>query len=219
MSLRRLRERIPYRSRCTQRAQLSHVLKEFVEYGGERTKEWPKLEGKNALSVIWEVLSHCPDEVPNSKDFHLRFMPDEEPLKSMLLVDLGSIESALHNGEWKAATVISGSVVEALLLWALDRHPHTLIDKARAAAIGNGMNKPRYPQRENRDLVHYIEVSLEAGDITPDTAASARLAKNFRNLMHPAHTRRKRVTCDRGTATVWDALPSSLIIGKRPNIW
>ena len=100
MSLRRLRERIPYRSRCTQRAQLSHVLKEFVEYGGETTKEWPKLEGKNALSVIWEVLSHCPDEVPNSKDFHLRFMPDEEPLKSMLLVDFGSIEPGFPLSQW-----------------------------------------------------------------------------------------------------------------------
>jgi hypothetical protein len=39
--------------------------------------------------------------------------------------------SALRNSEWKAATVLAGSVIEALLLWALRLRTPTEIETAR----------------------------------------------------------------------------------------
>jgi len=48
----------------------------------------------------------------------LTFIGDEE-LRESLVLDYNEVNQALHNGEWKAATVLAGAVAEALLLWAL----------------------------------------------------------------------------------------------------
>ena len=49
-------------------------------------------------------------------------------------------------------------------------------------------------------LHHYVEVATHLAIIKPDTATEARLAKDFRNLIHPGRAQRLAQKCDRGTA-------------------
>lgn len=53
---------------------------------------------------------------------------------------------------------------------------------------------------EDWTLYELIEVSEELKIVTPDTAKQARLAKDFRNLIHPGRNIRLGQTCNRGTA-------------------
>jgi hypothetical protein len=49
-------------------------------------------------------------------------------------------------------------------------------------------------------LPDYVEVAGELRIIKTDTVQQARLAKNFRNLIHPGRVIRLGQKCDRGTA-------------------
>ena len=50
------------------------------------------------------------------------------------------------------------------------------------------------------DLDQFIEVAAYLDLLTTDTCTAARLAKNFRNLIHPGRAARLAQTCDRATA-------------------
>jgi hypothetical protein len=64
------------------------------------------------------LLRTCPDDAPAPSTTDPAFISDAD-LRADLLQDLGEVNRSLHNGEWKGATVLAGSIVEALLLWAL----------------------------------------------------------------------------------------------------
>jgi hypothetical protein len=49
-------------------------------------------------------------------------------------------------------------------------------------------------------LHQFIEVAADLGVLKPDTCSAARLAQNFRNLIHPGRAARLAQTCDRATA-------------------
>ncbi len=49
-------------------------------------------------------------------------------------------------------------------------------------------------------LHEYVEVAAHMGVIKPDTATLVRLAKDFRNLIHPGPAARLGQKCDRATA-------------------
>src|SRR5262249_46478719 len=53
---------------------------------------------------------------------------------------------------------------------------------------------------ERWGLHEYIEVALDLGVISAAAAGQARLAKDFRNLVHPGRAARLGMVCDRGTA-------------------
>jgi hypothetical protein len=50
------------------------------------------------------------------------------------------------------------------------------------------------------ELHHFIEVAGHLNLLKPDTSSAARLARSFRNLIHPAAAARLAQTCDRATA-------------------
>jgi hypothetical protein len=142
------------------------------------------------------------DEPPLAEGSNeLAFIEDEE-WRDALRSDLAAVESALRNGEWKATTVLGGSLVEALLLWAVNCHD---VDAKRAAIArvpaSVKLGRPHDPASpEGWDLIHYIEVAFALDEISEDTASQARLAKNFRNLIHPGRERVSGMRSDRGTA-------------------
>ena len=74
----------------------------------------------NPVIVIRQVLERCRDDAAPALSKDLLFIKDVS-LRTELLADLTSARSALLNSEWKPATVIAGSLAEALLLWALDQ--------------------------------------------------------------------------------------------------
>jgi len=151
------------------------------------------------VTLIRRALAGCPDEFPSSTTTKLAFLGDPG-LADSLRLDLSTIDSALSNGEWKAATVLSGSVIEALLLWALEQRPPGDVQLATKKLVGGTFNRPPPASLDDWVLFQYIEVAVELKIITADTAVAARLAKDFRNLIHPGRAKRFGQECNRGTA-------------------
>jgi hypothetical protein len=155
---------------------------------------------QNPLMQIREVLSRCPDEAPMPGTSELGFIGDIE-LRTNLRNDIGAINRALSNGEWKAATVLAGSAAEALLLWALEQVPMATISGAISTLLASKVFTSRPEANLERWNLHeYLEVSSALNIIKPNTATQARLARNFRNFIHPGVAQRLGEKCDRATA-------------------
>lgn len=156
----------------------------------------------NPLSIVRGALASCPDDYPPEEIAGLEFIDDAEHRENLRL-DVAGINRAFANNEYKAATVLAGSAIEALLLWALERHTEERIQEALDTVIGAGWFKRR-PGREltgpEWGLRQYSEVAGELAVIKKRTRESLRLATDFRNLIHPGRAKRLNETCDRGTA-------------------
>lgn len=107
----------------------------------------------------------------------------------------------MHNADFKATTVLAGAAVEALLLWAIRQEPIEDRDKATRASLDNGAltTKPK-GDLERWGLPELIEVGGELGLISKDAVSQCRLAKDFRNLIHPGRSVRLGQVCNRATA-------------------
>jgi hypothetical protein len=82
-----------------------------------------RLRGSDDQNPIWIIrtaMSECPDEAPAAGTTALAFI-DDASLRESIRLDVGAAENTLSEGEWKGTTVLAGSAVEALLLWALQR--------------------------------------------------------------------------------------------------
>ncbi len=154
----------------------------------------------HVLILIRRALAACPDEFPAPGTTELAFIDDKE-LRDGLRLDISATNRALSNSEWKAATVLAGSVVEALLLWALQRLPEAeVLAKATELRAAGTLERRPSPELERWYLPEYIEVAAGLKIVDPSTAAQARLAREYRNLIHPGRTLRFGVRCDRGIA-------------------
>ena len=181
------------------RGALRHTVNTFSSSG---MIGWPRPGDHNALWSIRGFLPDCPDEPPAAAESNELAFIDDEQWRDTLRFDLGYVEAGLRNREWKAVTVLGGSLVEALLLWAVARSDL----ESRKAAVARAQERVKFNRQpdpgkpEGWDLIHYIEVARELGEISENTAIQARLAKDFRNLIHPGRERRQPMQCNRGTA-------------------
>jgi hypothetical protein len=161
---------------------------------------------EDCLVMVKRILEHCPEEAPSKSTKGLNFITDDAT-REALLIDLGSAETALRNSEWKAATVLSGSVVEAMLLWVLKQKPTTDISAAIDAlgAAGKALN-PKPPAKDLTGygwaLHAYVEVAAELKILTAKTIDCCRNAKFYRNLIHPAVAERSQIVSGPGSAHV-----------------
>ncbi|KRP90030.1 hypothetical protein AOQ73_25365 [Bradyrhizobium pachyrhizi] len=156
------------------------------------TDQPPRMyEGKSPIYVVRSALSKCPDQMPDPATTELAFVKDPS-LRLSIRLDIGSASEALHRGDFKAATVLAGAAIEALLLWAIQKAGIT----QPVAAMTKGAKGPP----ENWMLAHLIEAAELLSQIKPETAQQCRQAKDFRNLIHPGKSQRLAVSCDRGTA-------------------
>jgi hypothetical protein len=155
------------------------------------------VRGFDAITVIRRVLAKCPDEYPPSPTTELLFINDPR-LRENIRRDLGAVNRALHNAEWKAANVLAGAVIEALLHWRLQESDFQALV---TALVKSGTLKSNPDNDINRwELRHFIEVAEHLDLLKRDTCSAARLAQNFRNLIHPGREARLVQTCNRGTA-------------------
>jgi hypothetical protein len=154
-----------------------------------------RLSNLNPISIIRRLLSKCPDESLGHSPSSLRFINGEDYRDSILL-DISGANQALSNGEWKAATVLSGAAIEALLLWALLNKSQAEIQTAVGAVFPKGISGPL----EKWSLHEMLEVARELNVILSETHAQINLTKNFRNLIHPGRVVRTGQRCDRSTA-------------------
>ncbi len=154
----------------------------------------------NPIALIRDLLSRCPDEFPSPGTAELAFITDAT-LRDSLRNDIGTINRALSDNEWKGATVLAGSLVEALLLWALQQKGAAEVTRAVGVLVSNQtLSRAPSANLEEWSLHEYIEVSTKLGLIAEDAANQARLAKDFRNLIHPGRSQRLGQVCNRGTA-------------------
>ena len=154
---------------------------------------------QHALSLLRAVLVKCPDAAPAAAVGGLNFIDDAE-YREDLRRDISATYSAERNGEWKGATVMGGSVVEALLLWRLRQQDAAQVNAAVAAAAEAGFRVPPAAQLDSWNLAQYIEIARRMGLVSPNTAAQATLSRDFRNLIHPGKAVRTGQRCSRGTA-------------------
>jgi hypothetical protein len=169
----------------------------------ERPLNVPEHRGISPIVLLRQALAKCPDETPAPGTTELLFIRDVD-LRESIRRDISAAAQDLSNGEWKGATVLAGSAMEALLLWALQR-----LEQHNAGVLGGAVSalledrtlskKPDLnPERWN--LIELIAVASELSVISSRTAIQARLAKDFRNLIHPGRAARLREVCDRATA-------------------
>ncbi len=154
---------------------------------------------RGQLEVIRETLSRCPDSspAPGSSDLSFINYPD---LRLSVRIDIAAVNIAFSNGEWKAATVLAGSVIEALLLWALQERDPAEVHAAVAKLGPSKLSWKTAKDLDLWDLADYIEVAFELKIVEENTQKQIRLAREFRNLIHPGRSQRLAQKCDRSTA-------------------
>lgn len=156
----------------------------------------------NVLALLRAALVKCPDEAPAKGTVDLLFITDTE-LREDLRLDISTTYRTLKNLEWKPATVLAGSIIEALLLWAIDQRPAA--DRTAAISALRSATPPGLSQNPNNDLNRWvldelIKVAHQMGIIRDDTASHCDMGREFRNLIHAGRSLRLNMRCTRGTA-------------------
>jgi hypothetical protein len=153
----------------------------------------------NPVTLIRRALASCPDQMPSPATVELAFIPDQQ-LRDDLRLDISAATRAFADGEWKTATVLAGSVVEALLLWKLSQRLEAVLQAKNQLVVAGLLPRDPGNNPESWSLHPLIEVAARLDAIRPHSAAQARLAKDFRDLIHPGREIRLGQKCDRGTA-------------------
>lgn len=155
------------------------------------------------IVLIRKQLSALSDEGIAPATTDLLFISDPQ-YRELLRRDITAANSALDNGGWKAATVLAGSVIEAILLDAVKvfetKNPDKIFAEIHNLESAKKVTGSIPDDLDKWNLHYLIEVALVLNLITDPTASECRIAKDFRNLVHPGREVRKGQTCDRGTA-------------------
>jgi hypothetical protein len=172
---------------------------------------WSSGQGQNAIApvsnedvivTIRRVLGKCPDEAPPAGTSDLLFISDQQ-IRDSMRQDVGAANSALQNAEWKAATILGGAAIEALLHWKLSEPQTAASDVTTAVrkAVGSGKLK-KAPSTDINDwrLYEFITVARELDLIEEKTHKQADTARDYRNLIHPGLAAGTKQVCDRATA-------------------
>jgi hypothetical protein len=120
----------------------------------------------------------------------LEFVTDEA-YRLLLEEDLAEVEASLVAKAPKAATVLAGSLLEALL----------------AFALGTTASAPsRQSKFDNMTLDKLISEAKAADLLTDEAVQLSVVVKSYRNLIHPGRARRLERTVDEDSAQVAAAL-------------
>jgi hypothetical protein len=198
-------------------AQLA-ILRSRIPMWEHHGASFPQRRG-DPVRTIRALLAKCPDQHPGPSVHDLTFVSNPE-LRSDLRVDIAAIERGLVEGDWKSVTVLAGAVVEALLLDRLSSLPPADVQAVEAQLQKAGTLKGKGAPLEKWDLHAFTEVAaacpVPRPSIKADTATQVRLAKDFRNLIHPGRSIRLATRCDRGTALAATAALEMVVRDLQP---
>jgi hypothetical protein len=149
------------------------------------------------LKVLQNLLSKCPDEIAPDTAPTLPFLSGSADFQRDLRRDIASVEAAILAREWKTATVIGGSVIEALLLWSLEA-----ADTKTAGLLGKlqPLVKPKHPPVREWDLGELAKGAEHMNLIVGADSVQINAARSFRNLIHPGRVERVGVRCGPDTS-------------------
>ena len=186
----------------TRLASLRGRLRTAIDAWGNRGYGTYFLRGGDILELL-AILRDCPDEAVSADDIDLGFV-DDPVFRRTLAVDVAAAHRALGHGEWKAATVLAGSVVEALLLYVLRERVDLAVCRARVDEL---VRAGALRQRPNEDILWWslselLVVGHSFNLITDNTNAIADSTREYRNLIHPGREIRENQHCTKGIAHV-----------------
>jgi hypothetical protein len=196
----------PYNSLVTSAAAIKDRLGLWQAQGGPPALELVFVSGLPQLSpvrLIRDTMSACPDQSPAPATAQLNFIPDKD-LRANLRNDIGAVDRALSDGEWKGATVLAGSAIEAILLWDLQNRRAASVPAAVAALVANHTFTAAPPvDLENWSLHHYTEVEAHLGIVAPETDPDHLSSKTKRNRnFWPCHRPPAAVAVTLGPGTL-----------------
>lgn len=166
-------------------------------------RESAALGGQHPVVAVLQALRRCPDEAPSETVGGLDFIEDPAARRSMR-TDASTAHRALGNGEYKAATVLAGSVVESLLLWRLQAlaRPERAVAVKKANELRRNSKRSPVTQKEleRYSLSEFIDVAEAAEVITGTLASNLRTTNEYRNLIHPGRVLRSGADASQATA-------------------
>ena len=136
------------------------VWREKRDSGGS-LKWLPQIEGyerEHPIRPLHDLLAHCPDDVADETEAGLLFIADADD-RALLRRDIAAAERTFNQSEFKAATVLAGSVVEALLILRIE-----LVEGGRvveAAAKNDLRGRDRTQILDRADLAGLIRLAKE----------------------------------------------------------
>lgn len=143
--------------------------------------------------LVLQLLEGCPDAPTPEALSRLTFVRDEM-LRESIARDVDSVDRLLKAEEWKAATVVGGGVLEAILL---DRLESDDSNRERAKAY---MDRKKWKgSLGDWKLGQLIDAAVEMGIVRKDIGGVLNGARAFRNLIH-AGRERIEAPCNRATA-------------------
>lgn len=155
------------------------------------------LGGWHPVSIVRSLLEKCPDDVPALASHELAFLGDPA-LQFDLRLDITNARNAHAGRDFKSATVLSGSVIEALLYWALRQVDETTLRSAIAASSKTDLK----PTLARWDFASFLAVEEQLKVLKSETRRVADTVRNYRNLIHPERADRLGMVCDEGTSLV-----------------
>jgi hypothetical protein len=159
---------------------ISDALDTWASRGA--TGNMPNVGDVDAASALRRLLVKLGDEFPAPKFLDLAFITDPE-LREDVSLDVGVAERSLFASEWKLAMMMAGAVIEDLLHWKLGQLDPSALRSAKKA--------PK-EALDNWKLYSMIDVAEELSVLkSANTITSARVAKDYRNLIHPGRRARR----------------------------
>ncbi len=160
----------------------------------------PAFDNLDCLAAIVRIMINCADHPSAPSTTMLRFV-DPEQYRQELLADLFEVQRSLADASWKGATVLAGSLIEALLCHRIEKTDEGERNVAVAAALAT-KTIIRQPDSDftRWGLLEFVAVGAQLKLISPGTAKLCDVARNFRNLIHAGKALREHVKCTRGTA-------------------
>jgi hypothetical protein len=148
--------------------------------------------GQNPIFLIRNALGLCADQPGPPPHSGLSFIRDNE-LRISIQQDIGGAYQALTNGEWKAASILAGAAIEALLHWRMMQ-----LEAAVRIAAEQELKAPL----SRWGLHDLIAIAEKLKLLTADAAQKARATKDYRNLIHPGRAERTGLKPMRSSAYV-----------------
>jgi hypothetical protein len=146
--------------------------------------------GQHPLVALLRVLRACPDEAAIPVSPMLTFIGNDGARED-IQIDRSMAHKALGNAEYKAAAVISGAVIEALLLWSILAAQPNDLTKAITSFQSQGPNGRVAKGDPLRwVLAEYIGVAHHLNVIDSVGVQILEIAKDFRNFIHPGRVQR-----------------------------
>lgn len=103
-----------------------------------------------------------------------------DQMRPLLESDWVEVRSAYGSQAWKAAVLLSGGIIEGLLLDALLPR-----ETEAKEAIGRIREKKKVRRIETWDLIDLVDVARELGLLRGATSHLGHAIREFRNLIHP----------------------------------